>query len=106
LTTFLGRATFWGRWLWSPLLLFLLGAVVRGWFRGRAWLLPLCALGTIALLICQTQGVMEARFRVPIDAIAVAAAVCALYFRFGQHPRSGGAQPGRTELTPLPQLPQ
>jgi len=72
---------------------------VRGWFRGRAWLLPLCALGTIALLICQTQGVMEARFRVPIDAIAVAAAVCALYFRFGQHrdqaEHSRGAQSSR-----------
>jgi hypothetical protein len=105
-TTLLGQATFWGRWMWPPLLLLLMWACVRGWFRARAWLLPLCGLGTIALLLFQTQGVTEARFREPVDAILAAAAVCALYFRYGQPKGSGAAQSGPTQLTPLPQMPQ
>ena len=79
--TFLGLATLWGRWMWPPLMLFLIWAVVRGWFVARAWLMPLCGLGTIALLSLQTQGVTEGRFRLPVDAILAAAAICALYFR-------------------------
>jgi len=47
--------------------------------QGRAaWidgLLPLCALGMIAFLLLQNEGVMEARFREPLDAIVVCAAL-------------------------------
>jgi hypothetical protein len=82
-TTLLGASTIWSRWLWAPLLVFLAWTVLRRWYLGASWLLPACGLGTIALLIMQTQGVTEARFREPIDAILVAAAVCALFFRFG-----------------------
>jgi hypothetical protein len=96
-TTFIGEATLWGRWMWAPLLLLLVWAVVRRWFVGSSWLLPACGLGIVGLLALQTQGVTEARFREPIDAILVAAAVCAVYGRFG---RSGAAQSGRP--SPLP----
>lgn len=81
--SFIGQATLWDRWMWPPLLLFLVYAVARGWFRGAAWLLPVGALGTLLLLALQTQGVTEARFRVPIDELILAAAICALYFASG-----------------------
>jgi hypothetical protein len=72
--------------MWPPVLAFLLYAMTQRWFRGVAWLLPVCALGTFVLLGLQTQGVTEARFRVPLDELFLAAAICALYFG------SGGAQ--------------
>jgi hypothetical protein len=78
-STFIGAATLWDRWMWGPLLLFLLYAVARRWFIGVAWLLPACGLGTVLLLVLQTQGVTEARFREPIDAVLVACAICAVY---------------------------
>jgi hypothetical protein len=91
-STFIGQATLWGRWLWPPLIVFLLVAVARRWFTQATWLLPVCGLGTIALLTEQTQGVIEGRFREPLDAILVAAAVCCIYFR------SGAAQARRQAL--------
>lgn len=86
--TFIGLATIWSRWIWPPLLLFVVYAVKRRWFRGTAWLLPVCTLGTLVLLALQTQGVTEARFREPLDELIVACSLCALYYA------SGGAQPG------------
>jgi hypothetical protein len=44
-------------------------------YRGAANLMPLCAIGTITLLLLQNQGVMEARFREPVDAILVCSAL-------------------------------
>jgi hypothetical protein len=81
--TYIGEATLWARWMWPPVLLFLLLAVARGWFRGTAWLLPVCALGTFLVLAMQTHGVTEARFRVPIDELFAACAICAIYFASG-----------------------
>jgi hypothetical protein len=79
--TWISTATIWARWLWAPLVLFLLVAAARRWFSGIFWLLPACGLGTFALLIAQSQGVIEARFREPIDALLLAAALCACYCR-------------------------
>lgn len=80
-STWIGQATLWGRWLWAPLIAFLVLALVRRRFHGLAWLLPLCGLGTLALLALQRQGVIEARFREPLDAILLAAAICCCYYR-------------------------
>ncbi|MGH8541981.1 MAG: hypothetical protein ACRETW_15940, partial [Stenotrophobium sp.] len=44
-------------------------------YRGREWLLPVCALGTFLYIAVQQQGVVEARFRLPIDPIFVAALI-------------------------------
>jgi hypothetical protein len=97
LSTFIGSATFWGRWVWAPLIVFLIWAVARRWFVAVSWLLPICGLGTLALLTVQTQGVIEARFREPIDAILVAAAICCVYFRSSAaYPRT--ADPGPSEI--------
>lgn len=91
-SSFIGAATVWDRWMWAPLLLFLLYAVARRWFLGPAWLLPACGLGTVLLLVMQTQGVTEARFREPIDALLVASSICAVYFASRRAPsRSPGS---------------
>jgi hypothetical protein len=99
-TSFIGTASLWGRWLWPPLLLFLLYAVVKRWFVGVAWLLPAGGLGTVALLALQTQAVTEGRFREPIDGVLMASTVCAIYFG------SRAAKLRRRELVPLPQVQQ
>ena len=51
----------------------------RGKFQGREWLLPLCGLGMFVYLMVQQQGVMEGRYRKPLDPILVAAAVVMTY---------------------------
>ncbi|MFI5284294.1 MAG: hypothetical protein ACHQ0J_14345 [Candidatus Dormibacterales bacterium] len=73
--TYSGWLTLWTRWLWAPLVAFVAWAAIARRYRGREWLLPVCALGTLVLLTLQTEGVMEARFRKPVDAILVAAAL-------------------------------
>jgi Dolichyl-phosphate-mannose-protein mannosyltransferase len=79
--TVLSSAMIWARWLWAPLIVFIIGACWQRWFAGRAWLLPVCSLATLLLLAFQSEGVIEARFRSPLDAVMVATAVCALYYR-------------------------
>jgi hypothetical protein len=99
-STFIGAATVWTRWIWAPLLLFLLYAVARRWFEGVSWLLPACGLGSVLLLAMQTQAVTEARFREPIDAILAASAVFALGSRLG------AAQSRRLYAPPIAQAKQ
>ncbi|MGC1522476.1 MAG: glycosyltransferase family 39 protein, partial [Steroidobacteraceae bacterium] len=70
-----GRLTVWTRWIWAPLVLFVTWGTLTRRYRGTAYLVPLCALGTIALLLLQNEGVMEARFREPLDAILVCSAL-------------------------------
>jgi len=67
--------TVWTRWIWSPLVVVVAWAALTRRYRGRAWLLPLCALGMLALLMLQSEGVMEARYRKPVDAIFLCAAL-------------------------------
>jgi hypothetical protein len=92
-STWISAATLWTRWLWAPLVLFVVWTAGRRWYRGMAWLLAGCGLGTFALLMAQTQGVTEARFREPIDALLVAAALCACYQR-RQVSRAAALRPG------------
>jgi len=70
-----GWLTLWTRWLWAPLIAVVLVALVRRRYQGAAYILPLCGLGTLLLLLLQSEGVMEARYRVPIDAILVCSAL-------------------------------
>jgi hypothetical protein len=73
--TLMGCLTLWARWLLVPLLVFVSWGLSTRRYRGDAYLLPLCALGMSALLLLQNEGVMEARFREPLDAIVVCAAL-------------------------------
>ncbi|MGH8505804.1 MAG: glycosyltransferase family 39 protein [Stenotrophobium sp.] len=73
-----GWLTVWTRWFWPLLILAVAIGVARRRFRGREWLLPVCSLGLLLYLAVQQQGVMEARFRKPIDPILVAAVVVML----------------------------
>ncbi|HEX4241946.1 MAG TPA: glycosyltransferase family 39 protein [Steroidobacteraceae bacterium] len=70
-----GALTFWSRWIWPPVIVALAYAAGRGRFRGPAWFLPACGLGTLLLLLIQSEGVMEGRYREAIDAILIAALV-------------------------------
>ena len=63
----------WMRWLFVPIAVTVAYAVARGRYRGRAWLLPLCALLSLTLLALQREGIMEGRYRKPIEPIFVAA---------------------------------
>ncbi len=74
-STLIGWLTVWTRWLWAPLIAWVAVAALRGRYRGRDLLLPACALGSIALLLLQSEGVMEARFREPVDALLVCSAL-------------------------------
>jgi hypothetical protein len=69
----MGWLTLWSRWLWPVLIVVVLAAAAMRRYRGHEWLLPAAALGTVALLMFQSQGVMEARFREPIDPMLLAA---------------------------------
>ena len=75
-----GLATVWTRWLWPPLMLVVAWGVLRRGFRGRDWLLPLCALGMLLWLAVQRDGIIEGRYRKPIDPVLLAAAIV-LYYR-------------------------
>jgi Dolichyl-phosphate-mannose-protein mannosyltransferase len=70
-----GWLTLWSRWLWAPLILLICWGILSRRFRGAAYVVPLSALGTIALLLLQKEGVMEGRFREPIDPLLVCSAV-------------------------------
>jgi 4-amino-4-deoxy-L-arabinose transferase-like glycosyltransferase len=74
-----GWLTVWTRWIWLPLVLVVAVGAVRGRFRGREWLLPLCGLGMFLYFMVQQEGVMEGRYRKPLDPIFIAAAVVMTY---------------------------
>jgi hypothetical protein len=81
-----GWLTVWTRWLWAPLILLVCWGTLTRRYRGAAYVMPLCALGTIALLLLQREGVMEGRFREPIDAILVSSALLMRYRRMPKLP--------------------
>ncbi len=75
-----GLATVWTRWLWPPVMLLVAWGVWRRRYRGWDWLLPLCALGMLLSLALQRDGIIEGRYRKPIDPVLAAAAIV-LYYR-------------------------
>jgi hypothetical protein len=68
-----GWLTLWSRWIWAPVVGVVIWAAVSRRYLGAAWVIPLCGLGSMALLAAQSEGVMEGRFREPIDTILFAA---------------------------------
>jgi len=67
----------WLRWLFVPIVVCVAIAAGRGLYRGREWLLPLCALLSLLLLALQSEGIMEGRYRKPVEPIFMAALVLA-----------------------------
>jgi hypothetical protein len=82
-----GWLTVWTRWIWGPLIVVVAVALAARRYRGLGYLLPVCGLGTFVLLLLQTEGVMEARYREPIDALLI----CSL-FLMSARPRSDRQQ--------------
>lgn len=94
-----GWLTVWMRWLWPALIVFVAVGAVRRRFVGIEWLLPLSALALAAYLVVQTDGVVEARFRKPLDPIFLAAAVVLAHrSRLRRSSAPGGAD---LEFVPL-----
>jgi hypothetical protein len=77
--TLSGWLSVWNRWLWFPLVLAVVWGMLRGRFYEREWLLPICGLGVFVLLILQSEGTMEGRFRKPLEPIFLAAAIVMTY---------------------------
>lgn len=74
-----GWLTVWTRWLWPPVILWVAIGALRGRFHGREWLLPLCGLGMFSYFVVQQQGVMEGRYRKPMEPVLVAAALIMMH---------------------------
>jgi hypothetical protein len=70
-----GLLNTWTRWLWLPLMFYVAYSVFRRRYRGIEWLLPASALGMLIMLALQTTGIIEGRYRKPIDPVLVAAAI-------------------------------
>ena len=71
----------WMRWLILPMVVWTAVACVRGVYRGREWLLPACALLAFSLLAVQREGIMEGRYRKPVEPIFIAAIALSLHAR-------------------------
>jgi hypothetical protein len=81
LHTLVGCSSVWTRWLWPPVFAVVGAAAVRRRFVAREWLLPASGLLMLVLLAVQQQGIMEARYRMPIDPILLAALIVLLHRR-------------------------
>jgi hypothetical protein len=77
--TLLGALTVWARWLWPPIAIAVAVGVVGRRFVGREWLLPISGLLMLALLALQSGGIIEGRYRLPVDPIILAALVVLCY---------------------------
>jgi hypothetical protein len=73
LNTVVGWLTVWSRWLWLPMVAWTAIAAARCQYRGREWILPACALMSLLLLALQREGIMEGRYRKPIEPLYLAA---------------------------------
>jgi hypothetical protein len=76
--TLLGAAAVWLRWLLLPIMIWTAFAALRGMYRGREWLVPACALMSLLLLAVQREGIMEGRYRKPLEPLLLTSIVLAL----------------------------
>lgn len=82
-------AAVWLRWLFVLIVIAVFNTAVRGRYRGREWLIGLCALLSFSMLLVQHEGIMEGRYRKPIEPIFMAALIVAWHAR--ARDRSSGA---------------
>lgn len=100
--TLVGALTVWTRWLWPPIIAVVAFGVARGRFAGREWLLPICGLLTLALLAVQDGGIIEGRYRLPVDPIILAALVVLVYRWVDGKIRTATAESGDAGLALVP----
>src|SRR5699024_90975 len=104
-STLRGRLTLWLRWLWPLMIVLVAYGAARRRYHGKQWLLPACALGLLAYFFIQQRGVMEARFRLPLDPILLAAAIVLLYNTLRASGKLSWAR-SRSEPSLFPAMPQ
>jgi hypothetical protein len=86
-STLVGWLSVWTRWLWLPIVAGTAIAAARRHYRGREWLLPACALTSLLLLALQREGIMEGRYRKPIEPLFLAALALAWQARMRHVPQ-------------------
>jgi hypothetical protein len=98
--TLVGALTIWARWLWPPIAIAVALGVVGRRFVEREWLLPICGLSMLALLAVQNGGIIEGRYRLPVDPIVLAALVVLCYRVYARRRsfRASSKQPVRDEI--------
>jgi hypothetical protein len=94
LNSLVGTLTVWTRWLWLPVAVAVTIGALRRRFVGREWLLPICGLTMLAALAAQSSGIIEGRYRLPVDPIVLAALV-ALCYRIRVRREFSAPAPGR-----------
>jgi hypothetical protein len=79
--TLVGSLAVWMRWLLLPIVLWTVVAVMQRLYRGREWLVPGCALMSLLLLAMQREGIMEGRYRKPIEPLFLVSIALAWHAR-------------------------
>ncbi len=74
-----GWLSYWNRWLWLPLTIAVALWMLKVRPNARDGLIPFSALALIALLLVQTNGVMEGRYRKPAEPLLIAGAFVLLH---------------------------
>jgi len=74
-----GRLNHWTRWLWLPLILGVGVLLAKTRPPLREGLIPIAGLVLIGLLLVQTSGVMEGRYRKPAEPLLIAGAFVLLH---------------------------
>jgi len=81
--TLVGWASVWLRWVFVLIVIAVAVAALalRRRYAGREWLITLCALLSFGMLMLQHEGIMEGRYRKPIEPIFIAALLVAWHAR-------------------------
>ena len=74
-----GWLSYWNRWLWLPLTLAVWLWMLKVRPSPRDALLPFAGLTLMALLLMQTNAVMEGRYRKPAEPLLIAGAFVLLH---------------------------
>ena len=74
-----GWLTLWMRWLWAPTIVFVAYSLAKGTYRGREKVFATCGLLVFLWLGLQRSGIVEGRFRLPLEPILLAAALIAAH---------------------------
>ena len=82
-----GWLSYWNRWLWLPLTVAVALLMLKVRPALRDGLIPLSGIVLIALLLVQTSGVMEGRYRKPAEPLLIAGAVVLLHRLRSARPR-------------------
>ncbi|MBV8939730.1 MAG: glycosyltransferase family 39 protein [Alphaproteobacteria bacterium] len=95
------RLSIWLRFLWCPLWLYAAWGALTRKLSWRERLLPLLCVGMLVLLAFQESGVMEGRYRKPLEPLLLASAVVLARRRSAARQRAAYSPSAVTRLRPV-----